>query len=140
MPKYVRVENDQVIECLDYLPPNHQGDWREAIDIVPTLIAFKQIQGPHTFDITKSPVEIVWSVIDLTLNERKETIVQYVTGDLQGELNRELSKDLADPNENINFQLVESLVNQIRSKKFEIDAIQTHEEMDQYILDNNIVP
>jgi hypothetical protein len=140
MPKYVRVENDQVIECLDYLPENAQGDWREAIDIIPSLIAFKQIQGPHTFDISKTPVEIVWSVIDLNLNERKETIINTVTSSLQNELNKQLNKNLSDPNQNINFQLIESLVNQIRSKKFEIDAIQTHEEMDQYIQNNNIVP
>lgn len=140
MPKYVRVENDQVIECLDYLPENAQGDWREAIDIIPSLIAFKQIQGPHTFDISKTPVEIVWSVIDLNLNERKETIINTVTSSLQNELNKQLNKNLSDPNESINFQLVESLVNQIRSKKFEIDAIQTHEELDQYIQNNNIVP
>jgi hypothetical protein len=140
MAKFVRIENDQIIECLDYLPHNHQGDWREAIDIVPHLIPFKQIQGPHSFDISKTPVEIVWSVIDLTLDERKQTIVSITTGELQNEVGKELNKDLSDANQNINFQLIESLVNQIRSKKFEIDAIQTHEEMDQYIQNNNIVP
>jgi hypothetical protein len=140
MSKYVRVENDQVVECLDYLPANHQGDWREAVDVIPSLIPFKQIQGPHSFDISKTPVEIVWSVIELTLDERKQTIFNMTTADLQNQIEKQLNKDLSNPSENINFQLVESLVNQIRSKKFEIDAIQTHEEMDQYILDNNIVP
>ena len=140
MPKYVRIENDNVIECLDYIPENPQGDWREAIDVIPNIIPFKQIQGPHTFDISKTPVEIVWSVIDLSLDERKQTIFNMIVDPIQLLLNKELNKNLSDPNQNIDFKIVENLINQVRNKKFEIEAIQTHEEMDQYIQTNNIVP
>lgn len=138
MEKFVRVnENGVVVECVDVMPENAQGDWRPAVNVVPTLIPFKQIMGTHTFDITKDPVEIVWSSIDLTLQERKDTITGVVITPIQNQIREELNRQL-DSEESVDLQVVQQLMETIRVKKLEIDALQTHQEVDDYIVANGI--
>jgi|688.fasta_scaffold00120_116 hypothetical protein len=141
MQKYVRVENDQVVECLDYLPGT-PGDWREAIDITPTLIPLKQICGPHHFDISKNPVEIVWSVIDLNEQERKETLMNILVSPLTFKMQQEMQKEFNNSLEGIGMDVdfVRSLTEQVRAIKTEIAALTTHEEIDAYIAAKGITP
>ena len=74
MPSHIKVENNVVVQCLSYLPEIHDGDWREAIEINPNCIPNRQMIGAHTFDLTKSPVEITWEVIDISVEERKQQL------------------------------------------------------------------
>ncbi len=64
MPKHIQIVNNEVVQCLDYLPENATGDWRIAVEIEPNLIPGRQIIGSHSFDLSKIPVEINWSVLD----------------------------------------------------------------------------
>jgi len=139
MPKHVRVENDQVIECLDYLP-ERPGDWREAIEVAPTLVPFRQIYGSHHFDISKNPVEIVWSVIDLNEQERKETLMNMRTGQLQMQIQQEMQKEFAPNDEQTNLTVVGALMEQLRSIKAEISVLNSHEDIDAYIAAKGITP
>ena len=74
MPSHIKVENNVVVQCLSYLPEIHDGDWREAIEINPNCIPNRQMIGAHSFDLTKSPVEIIWEVIDISVEERKQQL------------------------------------------------------------------
>ena len=132
MPKHVRDVNGQVIECLDSLP-ERPGDWREAIEVAPTLVQFRQIYGSHHFDTTKNPVEIVWSVIDLNEQERKETLMNMRTGQLQMQIQQEMQKEFAPNEEQTNLAVVGALMEQLRAIKAEIAALTTHKDIDAYI-------
>ena len=137
--KHVRVENGQVVECLDYRP-DRPGDWRNAIEVSPPLVPFKQIYGAHSFDISKDPVEIVWPVVDLTVDERRETIMNQQTAQLQMQIQQEMQKEFSPTPEQTNLGIVEVLMRQLREKKAAIAALATHEDIDAYIAANNIVP
>ena len=138
MPKYVRIEDDLVVECLDYLPENAQGDWREAIDVVPPITPSRQIQGSHHFDISKTPVEIVWGVIDLSISDRKDTILAAVTTSTRQTIESELNRQYGLPAGSADFSIIEQMFTDLQIKRDEIQALSTHEEIDDYIQANNL--
>ena len=134
MSKHIRVENNQVVECLDYLPENASGDWRTAIEIEPTIIPGRQIIGSHSFDITKDPVEILWSVIDLDIDDRKSQILASLNQKSYEIVHDELIKEFEGKSSD--FLLVQTAITIYRQKRDEIIALTTHEEIDAFIAVN----
>jgi hypothetical protein len=134
MSKHIRVEDGIVVECLDYLPANPTGDWRIAIEIQPSIIEGRQTVGTHTFDLTKNPVEIVWSVIDLTVGERKDSLIQNLNNTSYEIVHKELIKEFEG--QNSEFTLVQLAISSYRIKRQQIMALSSHEEIDAFILAN----
>lgn len=133
MPKYVRIANNEVVECLDYLP-ERPGVWMEAVEIEPTLVAGRQIRGSHTFDISKNPVEINWSVIDLTPADRKEMLVFALQQRSRVIIQQELLKEFEGTQSDLNF--VQTKILEYRAGKAAIDALVTHEDIEAFIAAN----
>jgi len=134
MSKHIRIEDGIVVECLDYLPENPIGDWRIAIEIQPSIIEGRQTVGTHTFDLTKNPVEIVWSVIDLTVGERKDSLIQNLNNTSYEIVHKELIKEFEG--QNSEFTLVQLAISSYRIKRQQIMALSSHEEIDAFILAN----
>jgi hypothetical protein len=134
MSKHIRVENNEVVECLDYLPNNANGDWRIAIEIQPSLITGRQIIGSHSFDLTKNPVEIIWSVIDLSVQDRKDSLLQQLNQESYQIVQEELVKEFEG--QNSDFTLVQAAITAYRNKRTEINNLSTHDNIDAFILAN----
>lgn len=134
MSKHIRVENNEVVECLDYLPENAVGDWRDAVEIEPTLIDGRQIRGAHSFDLTKTPVEIVWSVIDLTIEDRKQMLIANLDRDSYEIVHDELVKEF--DGQSSDFALVQLAIGVYRTKRAEIISLSTHKDIDDFIVAN----
>lgn len=134
MSKHIRVENNEVVECLDYLPNNASGDWRIAIEIQPSLITGRQIIGSHSFDLTKNPVEILWSVIDLSVQDRKDSLLQQLNQESYQIVQEELVKEFEG--QNSDFALVQAAITAYRNKRTEINNLSTHDDIDAFILAN----
>lgn len=134
MSKHIRVENNEVVECLDYLPENPVGDWRVAIDIEPVLVAGRQIIGSHYFDLAKDPVEIIWSVIDLDIEDRKSQILANLNQESYNIVHSELIKEFEGNSSD--FALVQSAISVYRQKRSEILALSSHDQIDLFIADN----
>ncbi len=134
MSKHIRVENGQVVECVDVIPDGSTGDWREAIEIPPSLIKGRQIAGAHSFDLTKNPAEIIWSVIDITVEDRKSELLNELNMSSYKLVHDELIKEFNG--QNSNFLLVQSAINLYRQKREEILSLQTHEEIDTFAASN----
>jgi hypothetical protein len=135
MSKHIRVENNEVVQCLDYLPENATGDWRIAVEIEPILVSGRQIRGSHTFDLNKDPVEIVWSVIDLTIDDRKISLLEQLNNDSYQLVSVELLKEFNG--EDSNFVFVQQAIQAYRTKRSQINSLTTHEEIDTFILENS---
>jgi hypothetical protein len=75
MSLYVRIENGEVKDCWD-TPPDGRPGWKDAIEVKPTIIPYRQGYTGHTFDLTKDPVEIVYGIFDITVADRKEQMKQ----------------------------------------------------------------
>ena len=60
-----------VTDCWDTPPPAGQDGWREAIEVRPakTKPDWEQGYGSHFFDLTKTPAEIVWPLVDFPPEE-----------------------------------------------------------------------
>ena len=134
MSKHIRVENNEVVECLDYLPNNASGDWRIAIEIQPSLITGRQIIGSHSFDLTKNPVEILWSVMDLSVQDRKDSLLQQLNQESYQIVQEELVKEFEG--QNSDFALVQAAITAYRNKRTEINNLSTHDNIDAFILAN----
>ena len=54
-------------QCID-TQPTEEG-WIEAVEVRPDLRPHEQYHGAHYFDMTKTPAEICWPVVDYTPEE-----------------------------------------------------------------------
>ena len=73
---YVQVLNEEVKQVIDTIPADGVGNngWKEAIEVRPAITAHRQGYTAHTFDLTKTPVEIVWGVYDIPVEDRKNQL------------------------------------------------------------------
>ena len=77
MPLWVKVSGDAVVQCWDTPPPAGDEGWREAIEVRPTVTAYREVYGQHYFDLTKTPVEIVWPIEAISIESRKVDMLAY---------------------------------------------------------------
>ena len=77
MPMWVKVSNDVVVQCWDTPPPAGEDGWRDAIEVRPTVTAYREVYGQHYFDLTKTPVEIVWPVEAVSVEDRKVSMLAH---------------------------------------------------------------
>ena len=77
MPMWVKVSNDVVVQCWDTPPPAGEDGWREAIEVRPPVTQYHEVYGQHYFDLTKTPVEIVWPVEAVSIEDRKASMLDY---------------------------------------------------------------
>lgn len=77
MPMWVKVSNDVVVQCWDTPPPAGDEGWREAIEVRPPVTQYHEVYGQHYFDLTKTPVEIVWPVEGVLVEDRKADMLAY---------------------------------------------------------------
>ena len=75
---WIRVKNGQVKDVWDYKPSDEklasEAGWREAVEIMPDLVANREIMTTHQINIDVEPAEIVWSKRELEVDERKDTL------------------------------------------------------------------
>jgi hypothetical protein len=67
---FVKIVNNEVIQVWDTQPPAGEAGWKSAVEVRPAITNRQQYTS-HSFDLTKDPVEIVWGVRDVTVDERK---------------------------------------------------------------------
>jgi hypothetical protein len=77
MPLWVKVSGDTVVKCWDTPPPAGEEDWRDAIEVRPPVTAYREVYGQHYFDLAKTPVEIVWPIEAVSVEERKVDMLAY---------------------------------------------------------------
>ena len=75
---WIRVKNGKVTDVWDYKPSAEklasEAGWREAVEIMPDLVANREIMTTHQINIDVEPAEIVWSKRELEVDERKDTL------------------------------------------------------------------
>ena len=72
MSLWVKVENGQVTSCVD--TPQTGDSWFPAVEVRPPLREGWEYYGAHSFDTSKNPVEIVWPVLPVILQDRKNSM------------------------------------------------------------------
>lgn len=142
MALYVQVVNGQMAQCIDTPPPSPVGTngWKNAIEIKPTPIPYRQgLNGP-IYECSKDPVEIVWTTFDFTIDERKSSQLaqaasqfdQVVAGQVALETN-------SNPDDHYDPVVVAAAKARYEDIRAQINAATTQEELDvtQAELNNN---
>lgn len=78
MSLFVKVENNEITQIGDAQPTDEPA-WLPAIEVRPPIISHRQYYTEPTFDLTKTPIEIVYGVVDIHLKDRKVSMKSVVT-------------------------------------------------------------
>jgi len=124
MSLYVRIENGEVKDVWD-TPPDSRPGWKSAIEIKPSIIAHRQGYSGHTFDLTKDPVEIVYSTFDVTVADRKVQMNQQA----EMPFNMLFRQQAADPS-TYDPVALQAAKDTIAPKQAAINACTTHDQLD----------
>jgi len=124
MSLYVRIENGEVKDCWD-TPPDNRPGWRNAIEVKPTIIPHRQYYTGHTWDLTKDPVEAVYGVVDVTVDERKNEMKQNA----QMAFNMFFRQQAQNPS-TYDPVALQAAKDAVAPKQAAIDACTTHDELD----------
>ena len=133
---HIRVEDGVVNLCVEELPTDPQGDWREVIDISPVLIAGRQIADNHSFDLTKTPAEIIWEIIDIPIETRKQAVYKTYSTISQKIVNGEMFKEFKKIPINYDQSVIDAELLKWRALRVEILALETHEEIEVFEANN----
>ena len=129
----VRVQNGKVTDCWDTPAPEGQDGWSAAVEITPDLVPNREILTTHTFDITKNPVEIVWGKRELSVEERKGSLIgqaEFPAMRLENELQRKREMpEFADQISTLEAEL-EVAKSTRDARIIQINAAVTHEDVD----------
>lgn len=127
---FVKIENGKVTQVWDTQPPAGESGWKSAVEVRPA-ITNRQQYTEHSFDLTKDPVEIVWGVRDITVDERKEVMRNAAKAEFQRVVQEELRKQTDEyPETQYNAATVDAARVAFESKVNAINAATTHDQLD----------
>jgi len=128
---FVKIVNNEVIQCWDTQPPKGESGWKSAIEVRPALTPNRQQYTAHTFDITKDPVEIIWGVADITAEDRKGGLRSQAAAEFQQVVQQEMRKEVDEfPTTQYNPATVDAARIAFETKVTAINAATTHEQLD----------
>ena len=80
MSLFAKVVNNEVTQVWDTQPPAGESGWKSAVEVKPAITANRQSYDGHTFDVSVDPVQIVYAVKDITVDDRKDGLIGAAKG------------------------------------------------------------
>jgi hypothetical protein len=133
MALYVRVVDGEVKDVWDTVPAEGVGNngWMNAIEVRPNITPNRQGYTGHTFDLTKDPVQIVYGVYDISVEDRKAGMKAAAGFEFQQVVNEQTRRQLnPNPDEQYDSAAVEAARQTMVSKQTAIDSASSHDELD----------
>ena len=128
---WIQVVDGQVKEVWDTTPPSNQEGWREAVEIFPDLVDDREMFTTHSFDLDATPAEIVWAKRELTVSERKDSLIAIASADFEVVVRRELAKEIDNyPTTQYDASAVATAQATYESRVDAVNAATTHENVD----------
>jgi hypothetical protein len=130
---WVRVNEGKVEAVWDYDPPSEHkvgaGEWREAVEIFPDVIENREEITTHSFDVYKTPVEIIWSKREFDLKERKNSLIDEANYKFQLVVAAQTDAELDNTDNTVNLDAIAAAKAVKDARIAEINAATTHEEV-----------
>ena len=144
MALYVQIVNGQLAQCWDTTPPVPVGTdgWKNAIEIKPALVPYRQGWNGPFYRLELDPAEIYYTVYDFTVDERKGGMNGQNTSQFNQVVAFETKKETDSyPDSHYDPAVVEVAQLRYQQIRDEITAATTQDELDaiQEQL-NNFVP
>ena len=131
MSLYVQVKNGEVKQVWDTTPPEGEAGWSSAVEVRPDLVANRQAYANHTFDITTDPIQIIYGVHDLTVDERKGTLIGQAAATYENVVRIEMRKEIDEfPSTQYDPAVVAAAQDVYEARVTAINAATTHEDID----------
>jgi hypothetical protein len=96
MSLFAKVLNNEVTQVWDTQPPAGESGWKSAVEVKPAITANRQSYDGHTFDISVDPVQIVYAVKDITVDDRKGSLIDAAKSTYQQAANEQARLEADD--------------------------------------------
>ena len=131
MSLFVQVVNAEVKQVWDTQPPAGESGWKSAVEVKPDLTADRQTYDGHTFDISVDPVQIVYAVRDITVDERKGSLIGQAQATYRTVVQAEMQKEIDEfPSTQYDAAAVAAAQDTYEARVTAVNAATTHAEVD----------
>lgn len=131
MSLFVQVVNEEVKQVWDTQPPAGEAGWKSAVEVKPDLTADRQTYDGHTFDISVDPVQIVYAVRDITVDERKGGLIGQAQATYRTVVQTEMNKEIDEfPSTQYDAAAVAAAQDTYEARVTAVNAATTHDEVD----------
>lgn len=131
MSLFVQVVNEEVKQVWDTQPPAGEAGWKSAVEVKPDLTADRQVYDGHTFDISVDPVQIVYAVRDITVDERKGSLIGQAQATYRTVVQAEMNKEIDEfPSTQYDAAAVAAAQDTYEARVTAVNAATTHDEVD----------
>ena len=130
MSLFAKVVNNEVKQVWDTQPPAGESGWKSAVEVKPDVVENRQVLDGHTFDITTDPVQIVYAVRDITVDERKAGLIGRAKAEFQQVVNEQLQIEMDDTDTAGDLDAVSAAKAVKDAKIVAINTATTHEDLD----------
>ena len=128
MSLFVKVVNNEVKQVWDTQPPAGESGWKSAVEVKPAITANRQTYDGHTFDLSVDPVQIVYAVKDITVDDRKGSLISAAKGTYSQVANEQARLEADDASGDT---AAVSTAKDVKDASIAaINACTTHEELD----------
>ena len=127
----IKIIEGEVKEIWDTPLPENEEGWRQAIEVYPSIVKNRQYYTGKVIDTTKDPVEIVYGLADLTVEGRKNDLMELYKIAFQEIVDKEIRKEVDEfPETKYDAAVVDAARMDFEAKMTALAAISTHEELD----------
>ena len=131
MSLFVQVVNEEVKQVWDTQPPAGEEGWKSAVEVKPDLTADRQVYDGHTFDISVDPVQIVYAVRDITVDESKGSLIGAAQATYRQAVQAEMNKEIDEfPSTQYDAAAVAAAQDTYEARVTAVNAATTHDEVD----------
>ena len=130
MSLFAKVVNNEVKQVWDTQPPAGESGWHSAVEVKPDVTENRQVLDGHTFDLTTDPVQIVYAVRDVTVEERKAGLIGQAKSEFQQVVNAQLQIEMDDTDTAGDLDAVSAAKAVKDAKIVAINTATTHEDLD----------
>ena len=129
------MKNGQVTDVWDYRPSDDklakEPGWREAVEIMPDLMANREMVTTHHFNIDVEPAQIVWGKRAIEVDERKDGLRAQAKAAFKAVVDAESAKETdAYPETQYDAAVVDAARVVFENRMDAIAAATTHEAVD----------
>ena len=132
---WVRAVGGIVKDCWDYKPSdekiNSESGWREAVEVIPDTVPNREYVTTHTFDLSKTPAEIVWSKASLSVDDRRGSLKGQAKSIFNQAVQEQAKLEMSDnASESLDLETITTARATLTARLAALDAAVTHEDID----------
>jgi len=132
---WVRAQNGVVTDCWDYKPSDEkmasEPGWREAIEVIPDTVVNREYVTTHTFDLSKTPAEIVWAKGTYSVEDRRGSLKSQAKSVFNQAVQEQARLEMSEnPSEALDLEAVTTARATLTARLAALDAAVTHEDID----------